>query len=171
LAKDLDEIVAELQQRVAERRASGAYPRGLEAELEAEFDGILHSLHDDTDGEPQLEHDAQSLREAVEHLSGTAASASRVPGGALFHTVIGRLVGRHTTPIAVSTRGVGQSAAHAVDEIRRLLVAQASADERLLSGVIASVLDRLAVIDELISDVGTLERRLEALEQAASRSQ
>ena len=149
---------------------NGEYPKGLEAQLGAEFDSILSSMHGDGLGTSRLDSNASSLRATAQHVCATAQSSSRVPGGALVHRFVGRVVGRHTNPIADSVRTIGETTAATIDQIRQLLIAQLSTDERMLSGVIAAVLDRLAVIDELISSVDAIEHRLDLLESAARRA-
>lgn len=168
---DVADAVAGMQRKVESSRTNGEYPPGMEAELGVEFDAILAAMHGDTLAISRLESSASGLRESAQHVRGIAESASRVPGGELFHGLVGRVVGRHTNPIAASVQTIGESTAALVDQIRQLLVAQVSADERMLSGVIAAVLDRLSVIDELVSSVDAMEQRLDQLESAARRTQ
>lgn len=163
---EFDSVLAEIQDRVRARRASGDYPEGLEAQLEAEFDAILASVRRD-----EVTTDELSARiAAVGHWvaavnAGTGPVQSRLPGGSVVHSTAGRLVRRHTEPLAEGVRALGLSISAALQEILRLLDAQRDADERQLGEVVANLYDRLAVIDHVVHAVSDLERRLEAVEQ------
>lgn len=168
---NVQDTVDELQQRVAARRLRGDYPVGMESELEAEFSSLAsatgrHELDDD-----DLALRLQVVRDAVGRVSGTADISSRVPGGAALHKSTGLLVGRHTNHLAHGLREVGDATVTALTEIERLLHAQRAADERQLNEVVSAVLDRLGVIDELVTSVRSIEHRLLQLERAQQNDQ
>ncbi|MGB8859286.1 MAG: hypothetical protein WCC60_08520 [Ilumatobacteraceae bacterium] len=160
----VEEIVERLRRQIAQRRQNGDYPIGLEAELEAEFDGILAAMRRrelNTDG---LSGHVDSLRHRVDEVVGLTPTTSGIPGGAAVHRLVGRLIGRQTTGLAAGVRAVGYEAVDALVEVVRLLEAQRSADERQLTEVVAAVIDRLTVIDQLVSSVTEIERRLDAID-------
>jgi hypothetical protein len=167
----VQELVDELQQQVAARRLHGDYPAGMERELEAEFCSLRRGIERDELDDDGLERRLRLLGDAVERISGTAPAASSVPLGALVHRSTGRLIGRHTTHVAQSVREVGDSTLGALTEIERLLRAQRTADERQLNEVISAVIDRLEVIDELVSAVRSIEHRLLQLERSEQPDQ
>ena len=161
---DVDDLVELLQTRVSARRASGDYPPGLEEQLEAEFAVIMAALHRN-----ELTTEELGRRvAAVEHTSaGVRAldeTSSRVPGGSAVHTAASRIVARHTNQLADSVRQLGVDVARALHEVHHLIDLQRDADERQLSEVISSVLDRLAVLDHVADAVVLLEQRLDRLE-------
>ena len=160
----IDEVVASLQRRIAERRLAGDYPVGLEQQLESEFAGLLRTIdrHEiDTDQLAALVQDVV-VTAHDRHLE--ASDDSRLPGGSAAHRAISRVVMRQTNPLAESIRDLGVSVADALWELRRLFEAQRSADERQLLDAVAGVLDRLAVLDHVVAIVAELEQRLAVLE-------
>lgn len=166
---EFDSVLAEMQDRVRARRASGDYPEGLEAQLEAEFDAILASVRRDEVTTDELSARIASVGHWVAAVDGgTGPVQSRLPGGSTVHATTGRLVQRHTGHLAEGVRAMGLSVHGALQEILRLLDAQRAADERQLGEVVANLYDRLAVIDHLVHAVSDLERRLEAVEQPRS---
>lgn len=161
---DIDEVISSLQRRIVERRLSGDYPAGLELQLESEFAGLLQAIdrHElDTD---QLATLVQSVVVASHDMHLDGSDASRLPGGAFAHRAVSRIVQRHTNPLAESIRELGVAAADALWEVRRLLEAQRSADERQLLDTVSGVLDRLAVLDHVAAIVNELEQRVSLLE-------
>lgn len=87
----VDSLVQQLQERVAQRRAEGFYPPGMEQQLDAHFRRIT-TFRQQTGG---------TLRDRIEAIgdtvgTGTATpTTSRIPGGAFVHKIVGRLVDRH----------------------------------------------------------------------------
>ncbi len=161
---DVDEIVATLRERIADRRAAGDYPIGLEQQLESEFQGMLRAIDRHEIDTEKLGALVQSVIVAAHEMRLDAATDSRVPGGSTAHYATARVVSRHITPLAESVRDLGVSVAEALDEVRRLVQAQSAADERQLLDVLAGVMDRLAVIDHLVELTTDLERRVTQLE-------
>jgi len=165
---DIDEIVSSFQRRITDRRLAGDYPVGLELQLESEFAGMLRTIdrHEiDTD---QLAKYVQSVVVAAHDMHLDDSNDSRIPGGASAHRVISRIVRRQTNPLAESIRDLGISVTDALWEIRRLIEAQRSADERQLLDAVSGVLDRLAVLDHLVTIVTELEQRMAVLESERS---
>ena len=161
---DIDEVIESLQRRITERRLAGDYPVGLETQLESEFAGLMRAIDRHEIDTQQLGAFVQGVVVAAHdmHLDGTGAS--RIPGGSSAHRAISRVVQRQTNPLAESIRDLGVSVADALWEVRRLLEAQRSADERQLLDAVSGVLDRLAVLDSLAAIVTDLEARTALLE-------
>jgi len=165
---DVDELVADLRERVARRRVAGDYPPGLERQLEAEFDVILDQMHRHDSGETALADRVGEAGWAAHNVHAGSASSSRIPGGAVLHGAVGRLVGRHTHELTDSVRRYAVAAQQALVEVERSFRAQRRADERELNEVLGAVLDRLAVIDHLAEAVVDIESRLDRLERSAA---
>jgi len=164
-AIDIDQIMTTLQRRVAERRANGDYPPGLERQLEAEFEAIMRSVHRHEVGTEQLAALITGVERSVDAVDGAADSSSRIPGGGAVHATAARLVQRHTGRLADTVRALGTDIGSALHEIQRLLDQQRVADERQLRQVVHSLFDRIAVLDHLAETVLALEQRVSALEQ------
>lgn len=165
---EIEGIVESLRQKVEARRQQGDYPFGLEAELEAEFDGILAAMRRRELNTTALSDRVDLLRGAVDQVTGLTPTGSRIPGGGAVHKVAGRLVSRHTNGLAAGVRAAGHEAVGALVEVVSLFESQQSADERQLAEVVAAVIDRLAVIDQMVSAINEIERRLDALETATA---
>lgn len=167
---DIDGLVDELQARVARRRASGDYPPGLEAQLEAQFAAIMRATHRHVADTDALRGIVVDVDAAAAGLRAVVATSSRLPGGGTVHATAARLVQRHTGALAESMRSIAGDLSAGLTEVARLIDAQRSADERQLQDVIASILDRIALLDSLSDAVIDLERRLAALEAAVHRA-
>jgi hypothetical protein len=165
---DLEAILQSLTARIAERRAAGEYPEGLEQQLESEFTAMLRAIERHEIDTAHLDELVAALGEATHAVHSEAASTSRVPGGALIHEMTGRVVRRHTDDLAATVRTFGWTVHAALNETRRLFEAQRSADERQLLDALSGVLDRLAVLDHLVEIARDLESRVSALESSAS---
>ena len=165
---NIDGIVAELQQQVSQRRIAGDYPEGLEHQLESEFQALMGEVDRDEIDTALLEGYVDGVRRAIYNMDASVdaitAIGSRVPGGAAVHDTMGRVVVRHTYPIAASLRDLGVCVTNALSETRRLFEAQSSADERQLLDALAGVLDRLALLDHLVEITRDLEQRVAVLE-------
>jgi hypothetical protein len=165
---EFDSLLDRIQERVRARRASGEYPIGLEAQLEAEFDAILRAV-------TRPEVDTAALADRVsavgQHAHAVASSPpmdSRLPGGSLVHAAAARVVQRHTNQLVDGVRALGASVHDALAEVVRVLDAQRDADQRQLKEVVGAVFDRLATLDHLVEAVAELEARLNEVEQRAA---
>ena len=153
-------LITELQRRVQERRAAGAYPLGLEAQLQEEFKNILETTHRGHRSINHLESRMHMARESITRIQGVAGVKSRVPAGSFFHRVIRRLVRRHMSQLAKETRNALQRIESVLAEFETLIKQQQSNDERLLNQTLSGVLDKLAVVDTLSEMVVELESRV-----------
>jgi hypothetical protein len=117
------------------------------------------------------------LRSSIEHLrvalgalgQPIAETTSRLPGGNVVHGATAGLMRRHTQELTGRVGAMGDAVVDALDEAVRLFEVNRSADERDLNGVLASVMDRLAVVDHLAAMVVELEDRIRALEARTPR--
>lgn len=163
---DVDAIMEDIERRVAVRRAEGAYPLGLEEQLEAEFKYVMAGVHRREVDSSALRHHVDGASRALAGVGATTENSSRLPGGAVVHGATARLISRHIGALAEQTRTFGEQTLEALREVAVLADAQRSADERQLKDVVASLLDRMAVLDHLGAAVLELERRVAELEAA-----
>lgn len=154
-----EEVIAELRRRVAERRAAGKYPPGLEQQLTAEFDAIMSVVHRGGDSVDEISRSIEQLRREIEHVNGLIIPDSRIPGGGIYHRLVGRLVGRQTRGVATQVREALRTALATLELMRRQLQEQRDADSRVLNQVTHLTLDRLMMIDVLAEAVVELERK------------
>lgn len=172
---DVDALIERLRANVAERRAKGHYPPGLEAELDDHFRRIVAHRAD-------APFDMTLLRK---HLAGVAstshfgrhriAMSTDIPGGDRLHRAVGKVVSRQVD-------GILQQVQEFATEVRGLLEALVAVVEDPgnhqhpgLVSQIDAVLDRLAAYERspLDSEVAVrdLRARTEALEDAERRRQ
>lgn len=162
--RTVQEIVAELQEQVAQRRIAGDYPVGLESELEAEFDAILEMTHRGQDKVESMRALLVSLSASVSSVSGHTPTKSRIPGGRLLHRLSERVSRRQVRGLAGQTRQAHESTIRVLADIIDQFEVQRLSDERLMNRLANSILDRVVVIDQLATLVVELERRVKVLE-------
>jgi hypothetical protein len=165
-AVDLGALVRELRERAEERRRSGAYPPGLEHDLDVHFRHIV---------EHRPVRDLDSLHKAMESFEsrltfdiGMIPAGSRMPGGDVLHKTVSKLIVRQTGWLAQQLQGFAES-------VRLILWKMIETLDRPthvhaeLTAELDAVLDRLAYYERAPADaamLGSILRRLEALESA-----
>jgi len=154
-----EEVLTELRRRVEVRRQEGKYPPDLERQLEAEFASILEVVHRGEDEVDHIAHLVTVLRQEVLSLNGLVTNQSRIPGGRLYHRVVGKIVGRQTRGVAQQTQVALQRQLDVIELIQRQLRAQRDADVRVLHQIETAIRDRLMMVDALAESVLELERK------------
>ena len=166
---DLDEVIARMQARVAERRRSGAYPEGLESDLEEHFRRIVahRASPDFTDVRARIAALDERSRFGLERIPATSQRA----GGQALHAAVAKVVARQTT-------GVLDQVQEYADAVRDVLVGIVAALEDPeghvhadLVGQLDAVLERLASAERRAlaaeAALAVLASRVEALEAVA----
>jgi hypothetical protein len=153
---DVDDLVAQLRARVEARRAAGVYPPGLEDEMSAHFQRILHLRR----GSHPIPDAGGPIRAAADALPIRAANIpleSGVPGGQMLHKAIARLVGRQTEGALQQVQAFAQPAQAALEA----LTAAVEELKRLVTIDIAQSLDglyeRQAAQERILAAAGLLE--------------
>ena len=159
----MDALVARLKERVEERRRSGQYPDGLEADLDRHFEmAVAASLRTRADLKSLLEEiQAASAGLSLDNIS----LVSSVPLGSSVHRTIARAVHRQTEGIVHQV----QRYTAAVDALLQAVVAQELPD---IVARLDAVMERLAAYERLpvaTDDTSrALAARLERLERKIS---
>lgn len=157
----VEDLVGQLRDRVELRRRQGAYPPGLETELDEHFRRIVaHRL------EPELDALKDRLDRLDVHMGFDPARisvGSRVTGGAVVHRGVGRLVARQT-------QGVLEQVMEFADAVRDVLRSMVAALEDPMGHVHA---DLVGQVDNVLERMSGYERteheRARALEELAGR--
>ena len=170
---NLDDVLSRIRDRVDGRRRAGVYPPGFETDLDAHFQRVAGK---------RIASDSALVAARFNRLAAMPAFSpariplkSKMPGGAVVHRLIGRLVHRQT-------QGVLEQMQEFATDVRELLEAMVdrTSDEGKhghsdLSDRIDMVIDRLALYDRTPLGSGQsaaeLERRMEELEAAETRRQ
>lgn len=155
-----EDVIAILQERVHLRRQEGKYPPGLEEQLEAEFKSIMEVVHRGDDVLGTVEHLLTNCRTELAKLTEPVSSRSRIPGLALIHWVISKIVGRQTTAITSRVRSTLETQQEVLELLLRQLEIQQGTDVRVLNQLSHAMLDRLMMIDVLAQSVIELERKV-----------
>jgi O-antigen chain-terminating methyltransferase len=164
----IDPLIAELRNRVAERRKGGLYPEGLEEELDAHFQRIV--AH-------RRVSDLTSLRSSLEILEVRGSFspdriplATAVPGGERIHRTISKVVARQTQGILEQVQEFADVVREALEKIADTLEDPHGHVHTDLVGQLDAVWERLAAWErgpvDSAAAVGDLRRRVEALEAA-----
>jgi SAM-dependent methyltransferase len=167
----VDHLVTELRLRVAERRKSGFYPEGLEDELEAHFRRVVaHRAHADLAG---LRSNLEVLEVRGLFSPDRIPVDTSVPGGALLHRSVGKLVSRQTQGILEQVQEFADIVREALENIVEALEDPNGHVHADLVGQLDAVFERLATYERGPTDsaasVADLRRRVEALEGAEQR--
>ncbi|MGH8997982.1 MAG: class I SAM-dependent methyltransferase [Acidimicrobiia bacterium] len=151
----VDDLVAELAERVAERRRAGAYPPGLEEDLTSQFRRALdRTVAHDRGADravPDLGAPLEALRRAGRFDAGSIPTESRSAAGALVHGGVARLVRRQVD-------GTLRQMARFAAPLQSALEALAGATEALAGQVgrlgerVDFVEDRLAACERVLCD-------------------
>jgi len=150
---DLEQLLATLRDRVERRRLDGAYPPGLEADLDAHFERL-------TGGRPPTPSILLAdLDQAVGEVEGfvfrrdVISTKSRMPGGATLHRAIAKGVARQI-------QGVLDQVQDQSHRVARTVGLMASATDMLAEAYDGRVIQQL---DDLQLQLAQEQRRLQEL--------
>lgn len=169
---DLESVLGELRARVEERRRSGAYPPGLEDELEGHFRRIAaHRV--------PARLRADELRERVEALTRLPAfsperieTTSALPGGSAMHSAVARVVRRQTAGVLAQVQDLANALREALRALADAVVDPTTHVHPDLVGILDGVLERLAAYERAPATgsatpaLAELGRRVRVLEEA-----
>ncbi|HEX2063353.1 MAG TPA: methyltransferase domain-containing protein [Acidimicrobiales bacterium] len=169
----VDALVAELRARVEQRRTEGAYPPGLEDELEAHFRRVA----------PRRETvDVEELRERLADLDARIAfdldrisTESRLPGGEALHRSVAKVVARQTEGVLAQVQEYADGVRSMLGLLVEVLESHYGPFHERLADQIDAVMQRLDSYErgpvDSAAAVGDLRRRVGALEAAERRRQ
>ncbi len=162
---EIEQMMADIQDTIARRRAAGEYPAGLEQELEAEFASILALTHrGEADRADALELLLAQAKRCAQEVSGLTPTSSRVPFLNILHKIMRRLIARQTRGLAAQQRAVNDQLIAMLEHLVADARGREDADGRMVTKLSKHVLDRVAVVDHLYFIVAELETRLRKFE-------
>ena len=162
---EIEQLMADIQDTIARRRAAGEYPAGLEQELEAEFASILALTHrGEADRADALELLLAQAKRCAPEVSGLTPTSSRVPFLNILHKIMRRLIARQTRGLAAQQRAVNDQLIAMLEHLVADARGREDADDRMVAKLSKHVLDRVAVVDHLYFIVAELETRLRKFE-------
>lgn len=113
-AARVEELVQSLQARVEERRRSGTYPPGLARDLDAHYQRIVGARA----AEPSIRERLDAVHETSDAFAADAIPLrSRIPGGAVFHRIVAKIVRRQTEGVIAQTHANARAVADALEAL------------------------------------------------------
>jgi 2-polyprenyl-3-methyl-5-hydroxy-6-metoxy-1,4-benzoquinol methylase len=169
----VDHLIHELQLRVAARRDQGFYPEGLEENLDAHFRRVV--AHRVTADLGDLHTDLEVLDIRGWFSPERISSNTSVPGGAIVHRLVSRLVARQTQGILEQVQEFSDSVRKALRHVVDALEEPNGHVHADVIGQLDAIFERLASFERGPTDsaaaVADLRRRVENLEAAEERRQ
>jgi hypothetical protein len=154
------EVIAQLEARVAQRRQEGKYPIGLEQQLEAEFKAIMAVVHRGDNVLDDVKQLVEQSNRQVDLLNAPISHKSRIPGFGFVHRLIGKIVGRQTSAIAMRVQNTLELQQKVIELLLKQLEIQQGTDVRVLNQLSHAMQDRLMMIDVLAESIVELERKV-----------
>jgi 2-polyprenyl-3-methyl-5-hydroxy-6-metoxy-1,4-benzoquinol methylase len=162
-ANEVDELVAQLRDRVEKRRRSGQYPADLEEEMTAHFRRILHQRRGPR-VLPDVEGPIRAARGALPLEAKQIPATSAVPGGELLHKTVARIVSRQTQGALQTV----EAFARPVQAALEALLGAVQELDRTIQVDVAHSLDALyerqAAQERLLTASGIADRRVRGRE-------
>jgi 2-polyprenyl-3-methyl-5-hydroxy-6-metoxy-1,4-benzoquinol methylase len=140
-APDVEALVAQLRERVEQRRRDGTLPADVEETLDEHFERLIG---DRPAASPAVYEQLQSALHELENFEfsrGKIDTASALPGGALAHRTIGKAVSRQVSGVLEQA----QQHAHLIASTMTLVAELASAIGREYDEKVVQQLDDLQV--------------------------
>lgn len=164
--RELDHLIGELRSRVAARREEGAYPEGLEQDLDAHFRRITaHRVVPDLQ---ELSIRLEQLRAVLGFSAERIAVESGLPGGEVLHRTISKVVARQTAGVL---HQIQEFADVLYPLVERLVDLTGDPHTHVHADLVTQVdaaVERLAAAERTVPDsaaaIADLRRRVEALE-------
>jgi hypothetical protein len=152
-------VIAELQERVRQRRLEGKYPVGLEQQLESEFNDIMEVVHRGNDLLGNVQKLLEQCRFEIELLTEPVPAKSRIPGFVIVHWIIGKIVGRQTSAVTTRVRRTLEVQQKVLELLLKQLEIQEGSDVRMVNQLSHVMQDRIMMIDVLAQSVIELEQK------------
>lgn len=172
-AREIDDLVAFLKARVAERQANGQYPRDLDERLDEHFRRL--SGYRDTPDLPQLEASIAGIKDLPGLSTSRIPAASHVPGGDVLHKAVARVVARQIEGVLQQVQTSIDALQAAVLQIAGFLSEPSTHVHAELLGQLDAVLERLSTYErspaDSVGDLADLYRRVEELELVEANRQ
>lgn len=166
-----EELLAQLRERVQERRHRGEYPPGLEEDLESHFRRI--ATHGRTQDLEQVRSGLLAMESRMAFTRGRIHAESELPGGSLVHRSVAKVVGRQTDGVLDQMRLFAESVRDTFEALLDLLETPSDHVHTDLVEQLDGALERLAAFERTPGEprvvVAELERRVGELETAEAR--
>ncbi len=168
---DRDELLETLRRRVEERRRTGAYPPGLEADLETHFRRVVTTRAGRD--QSRLQSKMDRLAAFSSFRSGRIPVTSNIPGGSAAHRVVSQVTRRQTQAILDQVQQFADALLEVLDALVDPMAEQPEHQHPDLVAMVDTIVERLATFERAPVDstggLADLHRRVEALEAAEAR--
>lgn len=171
---ELESLLADLRATVAERRARGEFPEGLEEELDQHFRRIAAARRVPTSLDP-LRAQIDALLAASRFSAARIPTDSAAPGGAALHRSLSRLFARQAEGILQQVQEFADRTREALSGLVDLLGDANTHVHEELAGLVDAHTEILSARERFPSEpagrLDDLTRRLERLERARVAAQ
>jgi hypothetical protein len=154
------EAIARISQRAEARKTDGEYTASFETELDRHFRGIASNLAAEKTAVRNLNRSVEALITTPSFSRAQIDTQSRMPGGSLFHRIVGKLVSRQVEGIFQQLREHDDAQSAVLKDLAHTLELIATHGfpdtERRLS-VLA---DRVAILVEMAVRMDLIEAEL-----------
>lgn len=166
LSTQLDEAVARIQRRVAERKASGQYPPGMEDELDRHYRALVTVLATEASA-VRLLHEGVSELDALPPFSRARIPVdSRRRVGRLFHRVWAKLSSRQTEGVLTQVREHAAVVRRVLDRMAEVVEGLALHGHPDTERRVATLADRVALLEDIAERLDRIEDQLAELRRA-----
>jgi len=163
---EVEAAVARVRERVAARRRQGDYPDGLEDQLDRHYRELVAGLTTEHAQVQRLHDSVRQLDELPtfgrEHIRYT----SRTPVGRVFHRVWGMLSSRQTEGILIQLRAFSDATTRVADRMAEVVETLALHGHPDTERRIATLADRLALLEDVAARLDRIEEQLVELRTA-----
>ncbi len=144
------------------RRSSGEFRAAFEAELDRHFRGIASNLAAEKTAVRNLHRSVDALIDTPSYSLAQIETRSRIPGGSLFHRIVGKLVSRQVEGIFQQLREHDDAQSAVLKDLAHTL-------ELIATHGFPDTERRLSVLADRVAILGEMAARMDLIEAEVSR--
>jgi SAM-dependent methyltransferase len=159
---DVDQLVRQVKERVERRRRDGAYPDGIEEDLESRFAALRRAALDRRSFAP-LEVALDRQRDAGHFTRDRIDLGSEVPGGASIHRAVGATVRRQVDGLLAQMQDFSDAVNETSDLLGSMLGDPPFHHHDDLHSGLDMLDDRVTRLERARAEIGVVAQRVEDL--------
>jgi hypothetical protein len=166
----IEAAIARVRERVAARRRLGEYPDGMEDQLDRHYRELVAGLTTEHAQVKRLHDSVRQLDELPPFGRDRIQYSSRSPVGRVFHRAWGKLSSRQTEGILEQLRSFSAVSTRVADRMAEVVETLALHGHPDTERRIATLADRLALLEDVAARLDRIEGQLAELRAASDRS-